>query len=73
MHLAEEGHIKEFCQVNAILTLAEFVATYGTESTRLAADGQWEAWLRQIPDAKLREQTRLDLAAVVMGERDKYV
>ncbi|MBS3937057.1 MAG: [FeFe] hydrogenase H-cluster radical SAM maturase HydG [Peptococcaceae bacterium] len=73
MHLAEKGHIKEFCQVNAILTLAEFVAAFGAESTRLAANGQWEAWLRQIPDPKLREQTRLDLAAVVMGERDKYV
>lgn len=73
MHMVETGDIKEFCQVNAILTLAEFVAHFGSDTTRSGAQEKWEEWLSQIPDPVARQRVRHDLAEVLKGERDIYV
>lgn len=73
MSMVEEGHIKKYCQVNAILTLAEFITHFGEKENVTVSQDKWEAWLAQIPDPSLRESARQDLREVLKGERDIYV
>ncbi|KAF0193636.1 MAG: thiamine biosynthesis ThiH [Bacillota bacterium] len=73
MDLVEHGHIKELCQSNALLTLAEYLEQYGSSDTRTAASLQWDGWIGQIPEGTLRESTRARLQRVFSGERDVYV
>jgi len=73
MHMVEEGHIKKFCQVNAVLTLAEFITHFGSENSRRVATDRWEEWLDQIPDPMARQRARQDLHDVLKGDCDRYV
>ncbi|MDP3487659.1 MAG: [FeFe] hydrogenase H-cluster radical SAM maturase HydG, partial [Bacillota bacterium] len=73
MDLVEHGYIKELCQSNALLTLAEYIEQYASRKTRMAASSQWDKWINQVPEGTLRESTRAKLQRVFSGERDVYV
>jgi len=73
MHLVEHGQIKDMCQTNALLTLAEFVLQFASPSTREAAEAQWERWLSDIPVGAMRHAAREKLKQALAGESDVYV
>ncbi len=73
MQLVAHGHIKDMCQANALLTLAEYVLQFASPSTKEAANERWESWLRAIPAGVMRDNAREKLRLALAGEGDVYV
>jgi len=70
--LATDGHMKEFCLPNALLTLAEYALEASDASLRelcLAAVRQQE---REMAGSPLAAEFRRKLARILAGERDLF-
>jgi 2-iminoacetate synthase len=71
MEFSVPGFIKKFCTPNAILTLAEYIVDYATEST---ARKGWQVIERNLNemDDKYLPEVRNRIERIKQGERDLY-
>lgn len=71
MEFSVPGFIKKFCTPNAILTLAEYIVDYATEST---AKKGWQVIERNLNemDVKYLPEMRKRIERIKQGERDLY-
>lgn len=71
MELAIPGFIGNFCTPNALFTLAEYLADYGSDETRAAGESLIARTLREIPEDKLPAILER-LNQIKAGTRDLY-
>jgi 2-iminoacetate synthase len=72
MEFSVPGFIKRFCTPNAILTLAEYLVDYATEST---AQKGWQIITKNIDllnDATIKAQVKERIELIKQGKRDFY-
>lgn len=72
MEFSVPGFIKKFCTPNAILTLAEYIMDYASEST---AQKGWEVIeqnLAEMEDDRYLQELRKRIDRIKQGERDLY-
>lgn len=69
MTFSTSGHIKELCSPNAILTFAEFLEEYGTETQKIKG---YELIEQELLELKNREAVICRLERIKKGERDLY-
>ncbi len=72
MEFSVPGFIKKFCTPNAILTLAEYIEDYATETT---AEKGWmviERNLNEMGDGHYTGEVRKRIERIRQGERDLY-
>jgi 2-iminoacetate synthase len=72
MEFSVPGFIKKFCTPNAILTLAEYIVDYATETT---AEKGWtviERNLNEIGDGRNLNELKKRIERIKQGERDLY-
>lgn len=72
MDLAKPGDIKNYCLPNCIMTFKEYVLDYGDDELKEKADEVIEREIGKIPNPKIREKTRRNLAELVSGRRDIF-
>ena len=72
MELAKPGLIKNYCEVNAISTFAEYLEDYASPETKAAGAARIATTVAEMPDAR-RAKTEGIVARVRAGERDVYV
>lgn len=72
MALAKSGEIQNICQPNAILTFKEFLLDYASEETKKVGERAIEEHIKQIPNEKIRKETKERLKRLENGERDLY-
>lgn len=67
-HLAQKGAIKDFCQVNALLTLKEYIEDY-------ASDGVKEVLVKRLNEESLKNTNGLlkKFKLIEQGERDIHI
>lgn len=73
MPLAKSGEIQNLCQPNAILTFKEFLLDYASEETRKIGERTIQEHLKQIPNAKIRNEIKKRIKKLEQGERDLYL
>lgn len=73
MPLAKSGEIQNLCQPNAILTFKEFLLDYASEATRKIGEQTIQDHLEQIPNPKIRDETKERIKKLEKGERDLYL
>lgn len=73
MPLAKSGEIQNLCQPNAILTFKEFLLDYASEATRKIGEQTIQDHLEQIPNPKIRNETKERIKKLEKGERDLYL
>jgi len=71
MEIAKEGHCKDLCGPNAMLTFKEFLIDYASPKTRRAGEKLLAREINGLDD-KIRVQVLKKLAAIEGGERDLY-
>ncbi len=72
MEFSVPGFIKRFCTPNALLTLAEYIEDYASETT---AEKGWrviERNISELGDPRYEEQVRQRIERIRQGERDLY-
>ena len=72
MKLIKAGEIHNLCRPNAILTFKEYIEDYATEEVKTLGLKTIDNYLKQIPDDKIRKETRIRLERIANGERDLY-
>lgn len=72
MSLAKTGEIQNVCQPNAILTFKEFLLDYASPETKEEGEKTIRVHLAEIPNEKIRRETKERLARIERGERDLY-
>ena len=70
MQLAKSGAIANCCGPNALMTLAEYLEDYASDSTRLMGKQMIADELRNIPAERVRRIAEERIARIVGGERD---
>lgn len=70
MMLAKNGTIGNCCTPNALMTLAEYMHDYASESVRATAQKVIEQQIEAIDSDKVREITRKRVAQIAGGDRD---
>jgi 2-iminoacetate synthase len=70
--MAASGKIAEFCQRNAILSLAEYLAEHARDGRFVQVEALLEHLLADIPDASRRRSLREKLQATRAGARDLH-
>ena len=70
--MAASGKIAEFCQRNAILSLAEYLAEHARDGRFTQVEALLEHLLADIPDASRRRSLREKLQATRAGARDLH-
>lgn len=73
MEFAKEGEIQSFCQPNALLTVAEYLADHGDAATQQEFAPLIEQWLAEISDPALHSLTQKCLRDLASGKRDLYL
>ena len=73
MSLAKTGQIQNVCQPNAILTFKEYLMDYASPETLKVGEKTIEEHLTQIPNERVREETKNRLKRLEEGERDLYL
>lgn len=73
MPLAKSGEIQNLCQPNAILTFKEFLLDYASEETRKIGEKTIAEHVEQIPNPKIRSETKKRIKKLEQGERDLYL
>lgn len=73
MEFAKDGEIQSFCQPNAILTVAEYLADHGDEATQKEFAPLIDNWVAEINDPAVRSLTRMHLQELAEGKRDLYL
>ncbi len=72
MEFSVPGFIKHFCTPNALLTLAEYIEDYASDTT---AEKGWrviERNLASLDDPRYEQQVRQRIERIRQGERDLY-
>lgn len=72
MEFSVPGFIKRFCTPNALLTLAEYIEDYASETT---AEKGWrviERNIAELGDPRYEQQVRQRIERIRQGERDLY-
>jgi 2-iminoacetate synthase len=72
MEIAKPGNIHNFCRPNAIFTFQEYLEDYAKEDLKKLGTVVLEKYLEQIPDEKVKEETKKRLERIKAGERDLY-
>jgi len=72
MEFSVPGFIKNYCQPNAILTLAEYLEDYAPESTKTAGYKLIESELAVFEHNGFRDKLIEKLASIKEGRRDLY-
>lgn len=72
MDLAKPGLIKLYCLPNAMTTFKEYLVHYASPQTRSEGEALIERMMADIPDAKVREETRKNLGRIETGAKDLY-
>ncbi|NLO34513.1 MAG: [FeFe] hydrogenase H-cluster radical SAM maturase HydG [Candidatus Hydrogenedentes bacterium] len=72
MDLAKPGLIKNYCDVNALSTFAEFLEHYASAETKESGDALVDSILEEMPAAR-RERAEKLVKGVRAGGRDLYV
>jgi 2-iminoacetate synthase len=72
MEFSVPGFIKQFCQPNAMLTMAEYLEDYAPKDTREKGYELIEENLRDYKEEKFRDKLIERLERVRKGERDLY-
>lgn len=72
MDLAKPGLIKNYCDVNALSTFAEFLEHYASPKTKEAGNRLVDTVLSEMPDTR-RERAKTLVEGVRAGGRDIYV
>lgn len=72
MGLARTGHIRNFCNPNALLTFMEYLEDYASEKTREAGRALIREELAKIEDASKRDTVAQRLERVELGDRDLF-
>ncbi len=70
MELVKTEQIKNCCQLNAILTLKEYLEDYASQETFKVGTDLLNEAIPQIKQDKIRERLTSQLQAVQNGERD---
>ena len=73
MEFAKSGRIHNLCYPNAMMTFKEYIEDYGDEELKEIGNRVIEKNLANIPDDKMRVETRDRLARIENGERDLFV
>ncbi len=71
MDLAKPGHIKSFCQPNALLTFEEYLLDYNpelAEKTKALISSE----IGKIRDPEVRQKTSGKIKSLYRGKRDLY-
>ncbi len=72
MALAKDSQIRTFCQPNAILTFAEYLEDYASESTREQGYAVIAGAMNEVEPEALRLECQKRLTRIKSGERDLY-
>ena len=72
MDLAKPGLIKQFCQPNAVSTLAEYIYDYASEETKAEGLKFIEQQISNTENPAIQSQLTDMIARVAAGERDVY-
>jgi 2-iminoacetate synthase len=72
MHEAKPGNIKNFCQVNGILTFKEYLLDYGDSLEKKLGEIVIKREIKKIASQNLKKQTIIRLKALEEGKRDLY-
>ena len=72
MGLAKSGQIQNVCQPNALLTLAEYLVDYAPPALARTGWDLIDAELQEIPNERVRRETRRRIEEVRQGVRDLY-
>jgi 2-iminoacetate synthase len=73
MEFSIPGFIKRFCTPNALLTLEEYLADYGSPETRAVGEKLLADELAKMEEGEMKERTLKQLAAIRdKGTRDLY-
>ena len=73
MEFAKSGRIHDLCYPNAMMTFKEYIEDYGDEELKDIGNKVIEKNLANIPDEKMRNETRNRLARIGKGERDLFI
>jgi 2-iminoacetate synthase len=73
MDLAKPGLIKLFCLPNAMTSFKEYLLHYASGETRAAGEELISKMLADIPDEKIQETTKANLASIEAGAQDLYL
>ena len=73
MEFAKSGRIHDLCYPNAMMTFKEYIEDYGDEELKDLGNQVIEKNLANIPDQKMREETKNRLARIEKGERDLFI
>ena len=68
MELCKAGRIQDFCQPNAILTLAEYLADYASAQTRANGLVVLERELARVSDASVGEVCRARVEEILSSD-----
>ncbi|NLC51870.1 MAG: [FeFe] hydrogenase H-cluster radical SAM maturase HydG [Firmicutes bacterium] len=72
MRLAKSGRIRNTCQPNALLTLAEYAEDYASEETKKVIEGLLNKEVENIAEPEVRQKTKEQLQEIKKGVRDLY-
>lgn len=73
MEFAKSGRIHDLCYPNAMMTFKEYIEDYGDKELKEIGNRVIEKNLANIPDQKMREETKNRLARIEKGERDLFI
>ncbi|MDV7393016.1 hypothetical protein RZS08_16715, partial [Arthrospira platensis SPKY1] len=72
MEFSVPGFIKKFCTPNALLTLAEYIMDYATETTAAKGWKLIEKSLIEMDEPHYQNEVRNRIERIKQGERDLY-
>jgi 2-iminoacetate synthase len=72
MQVAKSGQIHNLCYPNAMLTFKEYLDDYADQELKIIGNKVIEENLNNIPNDKMRKQTKERLKKVENGERDLF-
>ena len=72
MDLAKPGNIHNFCRPNALLTFKEYLKDFSAPKIKKLGAEIMNKYLNQIPDSRIKNQTKIRLAKIENGERDLF-
>lgn len=72
MEFCKSGQIVNYCQPNAIMTLAEYLSDYASEETREKGMGIIRAELEKLPNPKVAARAKEYVANILAGTGNDY-
>ena len=72
MELSKPGHIKTFCQPNALITFSEYLLDYGSEESKKAGADLIAREILNFPESEIKTELLKKIAELNAGVRDLY-